>query len=250
MNHALKGNIMKISLESNIKKAVEAMDGLEKRDIPYIERTATNNLAFDAMESVRGEITGKLKIRGKKVPNSIRVKKASKTKSYAELYVDEWSWQHKVLAHHFYGGDRERKGMEKAMAYLGLMKKSEILTPSPGVKIRSHTYVEMMSQLKLNVKAGYSANETKASRKRRETLRGKGVRYFVITGRSSSPMAPGVYAKIPGRDSPACMLRISERPTYKKRFDLRKTVGKVYKRRASKHVSDALARAKSIREKW
>jgi hypothetical protein len=242
--------MIKVDLSDGIRAMKEAdkfLTGLKDRDIPYVQMTATNNLAFDAMETVRVEIGRELNIRKKKIPSSLRVKKATKQNPFALLYVDEWSWQYKALAHHFRGGDRERKGMEKAMIHLGLMHSKEILTPSPGVTIRPSTYVQMMSQIKLFYKAGFDANETDRSRHR--NARKTKARFFVITGKSRSPLAPGVYARMPGHDGPVCMLRIAERPEYRKRIDMKDMVGKVYRMRGQKHVDDAMKRARAIRQR-
>ena len=238
---------MKISIESNAKHLLRDIERFAKKDIPYITMVATNNIAFDALNAIKKDVAHKLNIRQKKIPTAWRVKKATKQRPYATLYVDEWSWQYKVLRPNYTGGDRARKGMEKAMIYAGYMYPQEILTPPPGVRIKPHTYVEMMSQLKLSYKAGFMANETKTSRKRRERLRGKGVRYFVITGRSRSPLAPGVYARVPGINHPVCMLRIAEKPHYRKRLDDEAVVRKVIARRGQKHFNDAFERAMAIR---
>ena len=174
-----------------------------------------------------------------KAPNALRIKKATKANPIAEMYVDEWSWGYYALKSHYFGGDRHRKGMEKAMIALGYMHRNEILTPSPGVRINPSTYVQMMSQLKLNYKAGYSANETVASRKKKRTTKTV-LRFFIITGKSKSPLAPGIYARMPDHDSPVCMLRISEKPTYKKRLDMEKTVSKVFKENGQRYLTEAL----------
>jgi len=237
--------MFKISIDHNLDEAIKELGYLRDRDLPYIQRTTVNNLAFDALESMKREIGGKLNITKGSIPNSFRIKKATRDSNYAELFVDEFRWQHKVLAHHFSGGDRERRGMEKALIRSGYMYKGEILTPSPGVKIRGSAYIQMMSQLKLNIKAGYSANETKGSRSKANSRRTK-ARFFIVTGKSKTTMAPGIYARMPGHDKPICMLRISEKPNYKKRFDLESTVSKVIARRYSKHFNEAIERASSI----
>lgn len=239
--------MFKIHIDSDINEAIKQLELLEKRDVPYIKMLTVNNIAFDAMNSMKKEIRGNLNINKKSVPNSFRIRKATKSKPYAELFVDEFSWQYKVLAHHFSGGDRERRGMEKSLIRSGHMYKHEILTPSPGVKIRAYVYVQMMSQLRLNDKAGYNANETKSSRAKGSAKK-TSARFFVVTGKSKSPMAPGIYARMPGHDKPICMLRISEKPHYKKRFDLEATTSKVIARRYSKHLKDAMERASSIRK--
>ncbi|WP_201353831.1 phage tail protein [Hydrogenimonas urashimensis] len=239
---------MNIDIRSNIRQYIKAFGKIASNDIPYATMVAMNNIAFDALGTIKKEIGAKLNIKGKSIPSAWRVKKATKAKPYAELYVDEWSWQYKVLKHHYTGGDRARKGMEKAMIHMGLMRQDQILTPPPGVKIKPHTYVEMMSQLKLFYKAGFMANETKASRKRRERLRKKGVRYFAIPWHSSGHMHPGVYARVPGINHPVCMLRIADKPNYQKRLHDVAIVRKVIERRGQKHFSEAFARAMAKRK--
>ena len=236
---------MQIDVQSNIKDIIKRFDNFQKRDLPYITATTLNNIAFDVIDTIKRDIAKELNIKKRAIPNALRVKKATKKSLYAELYVDEFSWQHSVLKHHFFGGDRERKGMEKALIYMGYMHKWEILTPSPGVTIRPYVYVQMMSQLKLNYKAGFSANETQKSRKRNKTT----TRFFIITGKSNSPLAPGIYARRPGYEGVICMLRIAEKPNYKKRFDLEKRAQLIIASRSNKHFRDAINRANSIRKK-
>lgn len=232
---------MKISIESNIKQFIKKFNDIEKKQLPYATMLATNNIAFDYLDKQKKEVQGELNWK-RKAPNTVRIKKATKAKPYAEIYVDESHWGYYALRQHFTGGDRHRKGMEKAMIALGYMYKYEILTPSPGVRIRPSTYNQMIAQLKLTYKAGYDANETAKSRKRKSKTK-TSLRFFIITGKSKSPLAPGIYARMSGVSSPVCMLRISEKPTYKKRFDMKKTLMKVYDRRGQEHFNKAWAHA-------
>jgi len=232
-------------IESNIKEIIKGFSDIEKKQIPYIMMLTANNIAFEFRDTMSKEIGGKLNIHKKTIPNSLRIKKATKSKPYAEVFVDEWSWQHKVLQHHFTGGDRERKGLEKALIYWGMMYRNEILTPPPGVRIRPSVYVQILSQLKLDYKAGYNSNETTRSRLRKTASKKSKARYFIITGKSISPLAPGIYARMPGHNAPISILRIAEKPTYKKKFDLKKTLEIVYGRRGEKHFASAFERAMS-----
>lgn len=229
---------MKIKIETNIKDVIKGLNQLEKKQIPYATKNALNDTAFEFMNEMKGEIKDKLNIYKKAIPSSVRVKKATKSKLYAEIYVDEWSWQYKVLDHHFKGGDRHRKGLEKALIYKGDMRKDEILTAPPGVRLRPSIYNKIISQLKLIYKAGYSANETKKSRKRKPKNE---LRFFIITGKSKSHLAPGVYARpLLGTDSPICILRISKKPEYKKRLDFEKTLQKVVNKSLNSNFDRAL----------
>ncbi len=231
---------MKLNIidQRDIEKLVNRFTDLEKKQMPFAAMVATNNLAFAALNEHRDEVQGMFNWKSK-APNALRIKKATKSNPIAEMYVDEWSWGYYALKSHYFGGDRHRKGLEKAMIHLGYMYKDEILTPSPGVRINPSTYVQIMAQLKLNYKAGYSANETISSRKKKSSSKTP-LRFFIITGKSKSPMAPGIYARMPEHDKPICMLRISEKPMYKKRLDMERTVNKVFKQNGQKYLMEAL----------
>lgn len=227
-----------MSIETNIKEAIKGLNDFEKKQIPFATSKALNDFVFEVLSTIKKEIGDELNITKRAIPSSIRVKKATKNKLYAEIYVDEWSWQYKVLHHHFKGGDRERKGLEKALIYKGYMYKWEILTPPPGVKLNASIYNKIISQLKLVYKAGYSANETKKSRSRKPK---EELRFFIITGKSKSPLAPGIYARpLVGTDKPICILRIAEKPEYKKKFDLQKTVKSEYNKKFESILDRAL----------
>lgn len=231
---------MKLNIidQRDIEKLVNRFTDLEKKQMPFAAMVATNRLAYASMIAHKDEIQGMFNWK-LKIPNVLRYKKATYSNPIAEIYVDEWNWGYYALKSHYFGGDRHRKGLEKAMIALGYMYKDEILTPSPGVRINPSTYVQMMSQLKLNYKAGYSANETKSSRKKKSASKTP-LRFFIITGKSKSPMAPGIYARMSEHDKPICMLRISEKPMYKKRLDMERTVNKVFKQNGQKYLTEAL----------
>ena len=220
----------KVVMRSNIKQVLKELGAFE-RDIPFILKETANDIAFEAIRKIKAEVQGKLHIRKKYIPNAWRVRKAEKSRLYAELYVDDWSWQKRVLEHHYYGGDRQRKGIEKAMIHLGLIDKDEILTPPPGVKIRPSTYVQIMSQLKLFSKAGFVANETKRSRTRKKRQGKDKVRYFFVRKGNRQGLHPGVYARKEGSSHLKCILRVASRPHYKKRLDAESIVRKVIERR-------------------
>jgi len=223
----------------SITEAAVELGKIRDRDIPYVSVLSLNNLAFDAKESIDKEIAAKLNIKKRPLISSVRINKASKSKPYAKIFVDEWSWHHKVLLPHYFGGDRERKGLEKSMIYFGYMSRNEILTPPPGVTIKPLTYVKMISQLKLVYKSGYSANETKKSKFR--NMSKKGERYFVIPSYKKSHLHPGIYARMSDSNYPVCMLRISKTPNYKKILtSFEDTAQKVHDRRKNIHLSEAI----------
>ncbi len=230
---------MEVNIFSNIDEVMKGLNDLEKRQLPFAIMKATNDLAFDYWDKQKKEVGGELSWKNAKAPNTIRILKATKQRPYAEIFVDESHWGYYALMQHFNGGDRHRKGLEKRMIKKGYMYKWEILTPSPGVTLPLGTYNEIIAQLKLDSEVGYLANETKRSKQKKSKSKTP-LRFFVITGKSKSPLAPGVYARMPGSETPVCMLRISEKPNYKQRFDMETTLLKVYDRRGNEYFKKAL----------
>lgn len=226
----------------SIKELIKDINGLRDRDIPYIAMLSLNNLAFDTKSSIDQEIGGKLNIRKKKLTTSVRVKKATKSNPIATVFIDEWSWQHKTLKHHFFGGDRDRKGLEKALIANGHMSNNEILTPPPGVSIKPWVYTKVIAQLRVTYKAGYVANESKKSRFRKR-LRTR-ERYFIINSYTRSHLHPGIYVRMPDaadKRKPICILRIVKAPKYDKRLTkFEETVDKVHDRRHDMHLGEAM----------
>lgn len=230
---------MEVSIFSNINKVISGLNDLEKRQLPFAIMKATNDLAFDYLDKQKKEVGGELSWKNQKAPNTIRILKATKQRPYAEVFVDNSHWGYYALMQHFNGGDRHRKGLEKRMIKKGYMYKWEILTPSPGVSVKPGTYNQMIAQLKLDNEVGYLANETKRSKDKKH--KGKtSLRFFIVTGKSNSPLAPGIYARMPGVENPVCMLRISEKPNYKQRFNMEETLRKVYDRRGQEYFGKAL----------
>jgi hypothetical protein len=236
---------MRITCDSNVSDLIKSFEVLEK-DVAYVQMSVINDLAFHAQKSVKQEVKHQLHI-SKGAIASFTVKKAKKTNLFAVLHQD--TWKADVLEHNIRGGDRSRKGMEKAMIYNGYMSEDEILTPSPGTKIKSYVYTQMMSQLKLNYKAGYLANETKRSRKRKGK-RGTAARFWIVGSFSRSHLSPGVYARMPGYNKPICILRISKRPSYRKKVNLDAVVQKVVDRNITKYYKKAVDKALQLNKSW
>lgn len=229
-----------MTIETNIDEVIEGLGKFEKKQVPYALAMALNDVAFEGMESLKNEVRSSLNIRKANVPNAFKVKRANKNNLKAELFLDDTKWQYKVLAHHFTGGDRARKGLEKAMIYLGHMTKNDILTPPPGVKLKPSIYNKIIAQLKLQYKAGYSVNETKKSKARKSKNE---LRFFLATSRTNLHLAMGIYARMPGHNKPVCILRIAERPDYYKQLDIDETIRDIVERNFRKNFKKQLQMA-------
>ncbi len=225
--------MMKFELEG-LTEVQQMLTGYAEQ-LPYVTMLTLNDLAFDVQRTLKAEVIVKLNLRKKSLANAFRVKKATKNRLEADVFIDDYKWQAKILKPHFYGGDRAKKGVEKAMIYGGFMSSSEILTPSPGVKIQPSTYVQIMSFLKLNYKAGYDANRNDKSKRKNKTR----AKFFIATkkNKKTAHLHPGIYARMDNgvKSKPIMILRVAKKPSYKKIFDIEKTALEIYKKNMKEH---------------
>jgi len=242
--------------ESNIEDVIKGFTDFEKKQLPYISMLMVNNIAFDTMDSARKDVRHRFK--GKSLATAIRLKKATKSKLYAEVYVDDYvRWKENALSSLGLGGNRDRKSMERAMVKAGLMGRTEILIENG--KIEPWIYVQLMSVLQLNWKAGYSANQTKTSKKRKDTALKKAskseAKFFVVTSKKMAisrnlgkviskrtGLAPGIYLRMNDNADKGQVFRIfkiASKANYKQQWNLEKILHKVYQRRGKDHFNKA-----------
>ena len=231
----------------SISGLVKNIKELRDRDIPYLMKINVDILAHDVKDQVEDSEFKKLDIKKRQLLSPFRVKRATKTNLTSTAFIyrggsSKTDWRYRVLKHHFFGGDRDRKGLEKALIRFGHMSDNEILTPPPGVSIKPSTYIKIISQLKVVYKSGYSANETKKSRFRNKSK--KKERYFIVGTYVRSHLHPGIYARIPGHDKPISILRIVKTPKYDKKIKSLEDVSvKEHDSKRNKRLGSAIGRA-------
>ena len=128
------------------------------RQLPYITMLALNDTAFDSKKLIRLKTQKKLNINNQSVLNGFRVKKATKGNLVSQVFVPMTAWQYGVLAQHFAGGDRERKGLEDILRHMGAMTKAQILTPSGGTRITKSGYKRITNAIKQSYGSRYNPN--------------------------------------------------------------------------------------------
>ena len=257
-----------MQITSNIGDVIKGFTEFEKKQLPYIQVLTANNIAFDVMEVARKEVRGKF--RGKSLESAILLNKAKKRDiPYAEIFVSNAfrgigrtkyktpTWKAHALTVLEHGGKRPTKSMERAMVKAGLMRTSEILIED-GL-VAPWVYVQIMSVLHLNWQAGFNANQSKASKKRKETaLKNAGKannKFFVVTSnhiavarnlgkvvKRRSMLAPGIYTKMSdnaNRGQVFRLFKIAKQADYNKKWDLKRILNTVYERRGEKHFSKA-----------
>ncbi len=249
-------------IESNIQEIIKGLDDLGRKQLPFILRETANDVAFETMRDARKLVSMRF-LNGIKLAKAIRVKKATKKKPEAEVFVDDYvPWKQNALVTQERGGDRRKKAFEKAMIRAGYLKQNEIITPDSSI-VRGWVYVQIMSQLHLNDKAGYTANETKRSLQRKKRKRQyKEQRYMIVTSnkyaytaeagvikKRRTGLAPGIYVKrvVVDEIKNVRILKIGRKPHYTKRWDLQLIVKQVYAKRGyeyfSKNFDKAMASA-------
>jgi len=241
-------------IESNIKDVIDGFTDFEREQIPYIQMLTANNIAFDVLDSARKDVRNRFS--GKDLSRAIRVKKATKARLYAEVYINNnIRWRENALTALGFGGDRSRKSMEKAMMKAGLMRRTEILVRDG--KVASWVDTQIMLMLTSSWKVLFDFN--KKSRKARKNSIKKSEKsksnFFIVTSshmamsrvngkviKKRTALAPGIYTRFDDVHSDRGISRvykISSKPTYKKDWDLVNITQKVYDRRGYKHFSKA-----------
>jgi hypothetical protein len=105
----------------------------------------------------------------------------------------------RYLLPHIEGGSRGTKGFERALQRQGLMPAGHFAVPASGVKLDAFgnvskgTINQILSQLRVQVTAGYESRATGSARSKR-SVRRQGVEYFVIT-KPHGKLKAGIYGR-------------------------------------------------------
>ena len=200
---------------------IKGLDNLQKSlgklssQMDYALTLTVNDLAFDIHKQMKLEINDSLDVKIKRLSSAFRIKKASKKNIEAKVYVPKHDWRYNVLVHHTAGGVRTLKGLEKLLRGAGFLYGNEIMTPSPGVRIKPGTYTKMISDLRIQNKEGFSSHRAKKSRGRL-----KNSKYFIAQRgvRRTQHLHEGIYVRQKGVDlgRPIAILRKAKAPNYEK----------------------------------
>jgi hypothetical protein len=204
---------------------IEGLKRLEKRlstlqkQIPYTMALTLNDIAFDSMRSLNGDLKGKLKTRVN-TSKAFAVEKATKTRLTASVHMKH-DWHYLSLQHHYRGGKTAFQiGFEREMIRRGHMTNSNSAIPRKkwGKKKYSSTL---------------------------KALNTRGGNLFVVSvmnrSKKTRHLHPGIYMRLKTKVKP--ILLFTEEANYKKRLDMEEIVGKVVRRRAEKYFAKNLKKA-------
>jgi len=271
-------------ITSNINEAINLLNDVDKKQIPYALSLALNDTIFDIKDENIKQIGEKFSNPNMNfLKKSFKIKKASKKNLVAQLWIREDSLGKgtpfiNVLAPHYFGNHREHKRFEKALRYWGIIGRDEIVVPGTKAKknkwgnITANTYSEIMSHLGLHFKAGYSANTSIQSRRKKAKIERtrakrdkgkgrsfnngklikedgyltiKGKSYFLVTSKSSH-LRRGIYQKkgVHGSKLTPILLFVKA-GRYSKIFDFPKIANKTIDKNFDFHFRKAFAHAKN-----
>ena len=207
---------------------IKGLDKLNKdmstlsKQLPYALMLTINDLIFDAQKSLNAELKGGMNVRVN-TSKAFAVDKAKKTNLTGVIRIKD-DWHKDSLKHHYSGKDAEQIATEKYFIGRGYMTNSNSAIP-----------------IKRMTKAAY--RKVVAGTKTRGKM-------FVIPvnnrDRRTSHLHPGVYTRLKRKVKP--LMLFTQEAKYKKKFDIYKTVAKVFNRRANsyffKNLDKALRTAK------
>ena len=137
--------------------------------------------------------------------NSLFVKGANKSNIESKVWLKDNPFgkgtsADRYLGPQINGGVRSLKGMERALQATGLMARNDFAIPAAGAQLDSYgnvkrsQIVQILSQLKVQLKAGYESRRSDSAASKR-SVRRQGKTYFAIP-KAIGGLKPGVYLKI------------------------------------------------------
>ena len=230
---------------------------LERKNLPFAVMQACNATAVE-IRNVWARTAPRVFDR----PTPLTVKaaqyeKATKQRLYATIFLRDDAFKGnppaKYLLPQVEGGMRRPKGMERLLQSAGLMPQGTFAVAGKGAdldqygNVRSGVVRKIISQAGAGLEAGYTSNETDASRGRRlkrEKKRGGRGHYFVLKERRGR-LRPGIYERTTtGFGSSVRSIFIFTRSArYKPRYDIFKLAQRTWDKLMPFHFQRELEKA-------
>lgn len=204
-----------------------------RKQLPFATSVAINNVAFDARKAINQGTKGAFHVPVKFTQNAFLVQKSKKKSLAAFVYAQDKAGRDRAryLRFGIQGGSRPQKGMDAYFAKA---------VPNDGT-IPSGAYFMPTSLVKTNA----SGNVTQATLRRIS----KGISgdprggFFVGTPRGGG-RPPGIYRRSREKLHPY-FIATTDRPDYRRRFNIESIGAKVIERRFGVHFNQALSKALS-----
>jgi hypothetical protein len=172
--------------------------------VPFAVAVALTKTAKDVQSAVKQEMQDVFERPVAYTLNSVFVKAATKQSLEAKVWLKDNPFgkgtpANRYLAPQIFGGSRELKGMELALQSAGLMAQGDYAVPAAGAQldangnVRRAQIVQILSQLKVQRKAGFESRASGSAASKRAVAR-QGVTYFALPA-ATRGLKPGIYLK-------------------------------------------------------
>jgi len=237
---------LEINFTANIEEVRQHLRDVDKWAIPYITAAALTDTAIGARKAEKRAMPWYLDRPTSYVTRGVLWEKATKNYLVSRVYINDdpvgGTPQSRILEPNVEGGPRRAKPYERRLRRAGILGPNEYTVPGTGARLDvygnlgSGNIERMLSQLQAAEQfAGYQANETKRSR-RRKRGRAKS-RYFVARG--DSKLARGIWERYSGchgrqRIRPF-LIFVQGAPNYRVRYPFGETARQHAERNFARH---------------
>jgi hypothetical protein len=244
---------IKFGMERDVARFSEGLRFVPREQMPFAVSLALNRTAQDVKQALVSEIGRVFDRPNPFTLNSVRIRPATKRKLEVEIWLKD-DMEGGIAPSHYlapqvFGGERKLKRFERALLARRLLPPGMFVVPGAGAKLDSYgnisrgQIVQILSALgAAEMTAGYSANRTARSMKRRGAL----PEYFV--GRPAGGKGPlGVWQRFSFAHGGAIkpIMIFVRKPTYRARLDVYGTIEEAAQRQFLGHLEHAAAEAMS-----
>lgn len=245
--------MLTINVTDNLPAVNEFVVGKQKQ-VRYAGAVALTKTAQDVKVEEREEMR---RVFDRPVPytlNSLFLKPATRDTLEAVVWIKDdragsGTPATKYLLPEIKGGPRDLKGFETALQAHGLMPKGWRAVPASAIKLDAYgnvpkgLLVQILSQLRVQMTAGYESRATLSKRSRRN-VRKQGVEYFALAKRRGK-LLPGIYGRYTFAHGSAVkpMFVFSSGAKYRERFRFYEVGGRVVAARFPGHFAEEYAKA-------
>lgn len=178
---------------------------LERQNLPFAMVQSINATAFEIRETWKRTAPRVFDRPTPMTVNSVLYTKATRQRLYATVFIRDEAHKgtppSKYLFPQVEGGVRRPKGMERLLMSKGAMPQGMFAVPGRGApldqygNVRSGVVRQILSQSQAGLEAGYTSNETEASRKRRKSRRNSKRGDFFVLKQKHGRLPAGIYER-------------------------------------------------------
>lgn len=195
---------LRLNITTNFPEVVQRLRALgdQAANVAAVELSRT---AWEVRAAIKAEMSRAFDRPTQYTLNGILVKPATRNSLEARVWLKDQGSAGKgtpadrFLGPQVFGGVRRQKGLEKALQATGLMAAGYVAVPAEGAQldgngnVKRSQIVQILSQLKVQQRAGYESRRSNSGASRRAVSR-QGVTYFALPA-ATRGLKPGIYLK-------------------------------------------------------